>query len=113
MRGYEAREDTQIIYIGVAGRSNALGAFIDANTTAPTISAPPYSDRYAGADIFSSLRMPSGISATVATEPEMAALAAVKIFALNNPELSNKLMNYQRRMRERVLEADARIRSSS
>jgi 5-(carboxyamino)imidazole ribonucleotide mutase len=40
------------IYIAVAGRSNALSGMVDAAVTAPVISCPPYSDRYAGADLF-------------------------------------------------------------
>lgn len=101
-----------IVSIAVAGRSNALGGFVDANTYYPVILAPPYSDRYAGADIFSSLRMPSGIATTVVSEPKMAALAAVKIFALNNPVLSDKLLAYQKEMREKIIRDDEEIRQS-
>lgn len=94
----------------MAGRSNALGGFIDASTPNPVISAPPYGEKYCGVDIFSSLRMPSGIATTVASEAEAAALAAVKIFALNNPKLRAKFEDYQRSFRERVTQADKKIR---
>lgn len=108
---YNNQEDKSIVFIAVAGRSNALGGVIDANTAFPVISAPPYSETYAGADIFSSLRMPSGIATTVATEPEMAALAAVKMLALNNPELADKVLAYQRRALQKILEADHRVQN--
>lgn len=101
-----------VVFIAVAGRSNALGGFIDANTGYPVISAPPYSEKYGGADIFSSLRMPSGIGVTVAGEPEIAALAAIKILALNNPALASKLLARQREMRERIIADDEEIRKS-
>ena len=76
----------KIVYITVAGRSNALSAFVDANTSKPTIACPPYSEKFGGADIYSSLRVPSGIGSTVTIEPEGAAIAAAKIFALEEEE---------------------------
>ena len=34
-------EKQKVVYITVAGRSNALSAFVDANTTKPVIACPP------------------------------------------------------------------------
>lgn len=102
-----------LVYIAVAGRSNALGGVIDANTTKPVISAPPYSDKFGGADIFSSIRMPSGISATVAAEAEMAALAAAKIFALNDPLIADRILKYQSKSLEKIIDADARMQNQT
>ena len=45
------------------------------------IACPPYSDRFAGADLYSSLRMPSGVAPAVVLEPAGAALLAAKILA--------------------------------
>ena len=50
-------DDKEVVYITVAGRSNALSAFVDSSTIKPVIACPPYSDKYSGADIFSSLRV--------------------------------------------------------
>jgi phosphoribosylaminoimidazole carboxylase PurE protein len=102
-------ENRELVFIAVAGRSNALGGFMDFQTTAPVISSPPYSEKYAGGDIYSSLRMPSGSAAVTAIEPEMAALAAVKIFALNNTDLTEKYLHFQMEARLKILEADNRI----
>lgn len=110
VREYDQQKGKSVIYIAVAGRSNALGDFIDASTQNPVISAPPYSEKYGGVDIFSSLRMPSGVATAVASEAETAALVVVTIFALNNPELQAKLETFQREQRERVLKADDEIR---
>ncbi|MEM2816664.1 MAG: AIR carboxylase family protein, partial [Candidatus Bathyarchaeia archaeon] len=63
-------ESERIVYITVAGRSNALSAFVDAHTSKPVIACPPYSEKFAGADIFSSLRVPSGIGSVITIEPE-------------------------------------------
>ena len=67
------------VYITVAGRSNALSGMLDCNVVAPVIACPPYSDSFGGADIFSSLRMPSGVAPAVVLEPLNAALCAAKI----------------------------------
>ena len=88
-------EKEKVVYITVAGRSNALSAFVDANTSKPVIGCPPYSEKYGGADIFSSLRVPSGIGSTVTIEPEGAAIAAVKIFALDDEVLAGRVADYQ------------------
>ncbi|MDP3998042.1 MAG: AIR carboxylase family protein [bacterium] len=105
--------DKKVVYIAVAGRSNALGGFIDCQTQNPVISAPPYGEKYAGFDIFSSIRMPSGVATTVASEAEMAALAAVKIFALENPKLRDKFADYQKSFRERIVQADKKVNLNS
>ena len=78
---YEA-EGGPRVYITVAGRSNALSGFVDAQVTAPVIACPPYSDSFGGADIWSSLRMPSGVAPAVVLEPANAALLAAKILRL-------------------------------
>ena len=60
---------------------------VDANVTAPVIACPPYADRFGGADLYSSLRMPSGVAPAVVLEPSAAALLAAKILALADPAL--------------------------
>ena len=67
------------VYVTIAGRSNALSGFVDAAVSAPVIACPPYSEKFGGADIYSSLRMPSGVAPAVVLEPEAAALLAAKI----------------------------------
>ena len=100
----------KIVYITVAGRSNALSAFVDANTTKPVIACPPYSDKFGGADIYSSLRVPSGIGSVVTIEPEGAALAAAKILAVEDDGLEKSVEKYQLRKQVEVNEANDIIR---
>ena len=95
LANYEA-DPTPKVYVTIAGRSNALSAVVDANTQAPVIACPPYSDRFGGADIYSSLRMPSGIAPMTLIDPAGAAFAAVKIFTLSNPELRKAVFQAQR-----------------
>ena len=78
LANYEA-DPTPKVYITVAGRSNALSGMVDASVVAPVIACPPYSDAFGGADIFSSVRMPSGVTPALTLEPANAALLAAKI----------------------------------
>jgi len=99
----------EVVYITIAGRSNALSGFVDAHTAAPVIACPPYSDKFGGADIFSTLRMPSGVAPLTVLEPEAAALAAAKILALRRPELVERVRAYQETQRQKVEEADRKL----
>jgi 5-(carboxyamino)imidazole ribonucleotide mutase len=95
-----------LVFIAVAGRSNALGGMVDANTPFPVITCPPASLSFGGADIYSSLRMPSGVAPLVILEPESAALAAAKILALFDTDLRDKIIAYQRKMTDSIIQAD-------
>ena len=99
------------VYITVAGRSNALSGMADANVSSPVIACPPSSSSFAGADIYSSLRMPSGVAPMVILEPTNAALAAAKIFGLSNPEVRAKVKEYQENHRQRLYAADEELNS--
>jgi 5-(carboxyamino)imidazole ribonucleotide mutase len=103
-------EKEKIVYLTVAGRSNALSAFVDASTAKPVIACPPYSEKYGGADIYSSLRLPSGIGSTVTIEPEGAAIAAAKIFALEDKTLEKRLKDYQSAKKEELERADGFVK---
>jgi len=98
--------DCARVYITIAGRSNALSGMVDANVSAPVISCPPYSDKFAGADLFSSLRMPSGVAPLTVLEPASAALAAAKILAIGNPSLRERIVSYQAAQTKRIMEDD-------
>jgi 5-(carboxyamino)imidazole ribonucleotide mutase len=103
-------EKEKALYITVAGRSNALSAFVDANTSKPVIACPPYSDKYGSADLYSSLRVPSGIGSLVTIEPEGAAIAAAKIFALEDKALARRISEYQSAMKAEIEKADASVK---
>jgi phosphoribosylaminoimidazole carboxylase PurE protein len=105
----EYEQDGPLVYITIAGRSNALSAVVDANTRYPVITCPPYSDRFGGADIFSSLRLPSGIATPTILEPEGAALVAAKILALADEELAQRLVAYKQRLVAELNQADEEV----
>jgi len=103
-------EREKIVYVTVAGRSNALSAFVDANTSKPVIACPPYSEKFGGADIYSSLRVPSGIGSLVTVEPEGAAIAAAKILALEDKELEKRVKDYQSAKKKELEKANDTVK---
>ena len=95
-----------VVWITVAGRSNALSAFVDAKVVSPVISCPPLS---MPEDVWSSLRMPSDVAPLVVLEPKNAALAAAKIVAQHDPALRARVMQHKAREAAKVTAADAEI----
>lgn len=106
LRQYETEE---VVFITVAGRSNALSGFVDANTYRPVIACPPYSDKFGGADIFSTIRMPSGVCPMLVLEPEEAGLAALKILSLNDKKLAEKIKDFQKSKKDEIEKSDREL----
>jgi 5-(carboxyamino)imidazole ribonucleotide mutase len=74
------------------------------------IACPPYSEKYGGADVFSSLRVPSGVASLVTIEPEGAALAAAKILAFENRDLAETIGEYQDAKKREIEQADMAVK---
>ena len=106
---YES-DDRPKVYITVAGRSNALSGFTDGLVSAPVIACPPPSDSFGGADVFSSLRMASGIATAVVLEPANAALLAAKIFGVANAEVREQVKVSQKQAADKIIKDDASVR---
>lgn len=105
LREYEA-DPRPKVYITVAGRSNALSGFTDGAVTAPVIACPPPSDSFGGADVYSSLRMPSGIAPALVLEPLNAALLAAKIFGQSDAALKEAVLRFQKKQSDKIIEDD-------
>ncbi|MCL2287743.1 MAG: AIR carboxylase family protein, partial [Candidatus Bathyarchaeota archaeon] len=103
-------ENEKVVYVTVAGRSNALSAFIDGSTIKPVIAVPPYSEKFGGADIYSSLRVPSGIGSVVTIEPEGAAIAVAKILALHDSDVLGNVKAYQDSKKQELERANESIK---
>jgi 5-(carboxyamino)imidazole ribonucleotide mutase len=108
LREYEA-EPRPKVYITVAGRSNALSGFVDGAVAAPVIACPPPSDAFGGADVFSSLRMPSAIAPAVVLDPANAALLAAKILGLADPAVRERVRLFQQDQMRRIHDDDEAI----
>ena len=75
--------EKDLVYITIAGRSNALSGFVAANSDHPTLGCPPFSDK---ADmlvnIHSTLQMPSNTPVMTVIDPGNCALAVKRIFGV-------------------------------
>lgn len=100
IKKYESLKE-QLVYICAAGRSNALGGFVDGQVVHPVINCPPVCDKYAGLDILSSLRMPTGVVCMTVLETEQAALAAAKILGK-----TSQVGSYQKKLKEKIITDD-------
>ena len=77
------KSDDDIVYITVAGRSNALSGFCAANTEFPVIGCPPFADKAdMMVNINSTLQMPSNTPVLTVIDPKNAALGAKRILDL-------------------------------
>ena len=80
----DANKDSKdIIYITIAGRSNALSGFVAANSEFPTLGCPPFSDKSDMLiNIHSTLQMPSNTPVLTVIDPSNCALAVKRIFGV-------------------------------
>lgn len=100
--------------IAAAGKAAHLAGAIAANTTLPVIGIPIKSSTLDGLDaLLSTVQMPSGMPvATVAIDgAENAALLAIQILAVNDEELSQKLIEARDQNKKAVLEKNEKIYS--
>jgi 5-(carboxyamino)imidazole ribonucleotide mutase len=61
-------------------------------------------------DVFSSLRVPSGIGSVVTIEPEGAAIATAKILALEDSALAERVKNYQASKKKELEKANESVK---
>lgn len=107
-----ARDNGFGVIIAAAGKAAHLAGAIAARTTLPVIGIPVKSSTMDGMDsLLSTVQMPSGIPvATVAINgSKNAALIAVQILGVTEPELEKKLNNARKSGTEKVLAADKAI----
>lgn len=76
----EKSKEPKVVFITIAGRSNALSGVVAANTMKPVLACPPFADMASYAvDIHSTLRMPSKTPVMTVVDPCNCALAAARI----------------------------------
>jgi len=81
---YYESHNVPTVFIAVAGRSNGLGPVLSGNTSYPVINCPPVKADWGSQDIWSSLRLPSGLGCTTTINTDGAALAAAQILAMSD-----------------------------
>lgn len=86
------------VFIAVAGKAAHLAGFVAAHTVRPVIGVPVESGDLGGLDaLLSTVQMPKGVPVatmgTGKTGASNAAILAVEILALKNPELAERLLH--------------------
>ena len=73
--------ESSVVYVTIAGRSNALSGFVGANSEFPTIACPPFADKTDMlVNIHSTLQMPSKTPVLTVLDPGNCAIAIQRIF---------------------------------
>ncbi|MEE8341674.1 MAG: AIR carboxylase family protein [Candidatus Neomarinimicrobiota bacterium] len=76
-------DEKGIVYITIAGRSNALSGFVAANSDFPVVACPPFKDKTDMlVNIHSTLQMPSNAPVLTILDPGNCALAVKRILDL-------------------------------
>ncbi|XP_063776944.1 bifunctional phosphoribosylaminoimidazole carboxylase/phosphoribosylaminoimidazole succinocarboxamide synthetase isoform X2 [Pseudophryne corroboree] len=101
------------VFVAVAGRSNGLGPVLSGNTAYPVINCPPLTADWGAQDVWSSLRMPSGLGCSTVLSPEAAAQFAAQIFGLNNHLVWSKLRSCTLNTWISLKQADVKLRECS
>ncbi|NLF79943.1 MAG: 5-(carboxyamino)imidazole ribonucleotide mutase [Clostridia bacterium] len=108
----EAKEQDYGVLIAAAGMAAHLAGALAARTTLPVIGLPIKAGALGGMDaLLATVQMPPGMPvATVGVDAAVnAALLAVEILAVSEPELAEKLTAARRQMAEKVLNKDAAL----
>ncbi len=104
-----ARENGYGVIIAAAGKAAHLAGVLAAHTTLPVIGIPIKSSTLDGLDaLLSTVQMPKGVPvATVAIDGSYnAALLAVQMLGIENPEVATKLAEMKKTMEEEVIAKD-------
>ncbi len=102
------------VILCAAGMAAHLGGVIAAHTILPVIGIPMACEPFHGLDaLLSMVQMPPGIPVATVTAGKAgaknAALLAISILALGNPELGAKLKEFRAAQQRKVEEADASL----
>lgn len=81
IRSFEKKSN--VVFVTIAGRSNALSGFVGANCNKPTLACPPFSDKVdMSINIHSTLQMPSKTPVLTVLDPGNCAIAVHRILSV-------------------------------
>ncbi|MDD6386474.1 5-(carboxyamino)imidazole ribonucleotide mutase [Lactobacillus equicursoris] len=108
----EAKDKGVKVIIAGAGGAAHLPGMLAANTPLPVIGCPAKTSALGGMDsLLSIVQMPAGIPvATTAIGPagaKNAALLAMQILGLGDPDLQDKIVEYRKQMHDQAKESSA------
>lgn len=104
------------VIIAAAGGAAHLGGVLAAGTTLPVIGVPVKGGALNGVDaLLAIVQMPAGIPVATVTlgsaGPVNAAVLAVQILAIGQPELTKKLAKYKKTLEDKVAVSNAKVQA--
>jgi len=108
LQEYEG-EGIPTVIIACAGRSNGLGPVLAGNTAWPVINCPPVNADWGSQDVWSSLRLPSGLGCPTILQPDLAALSAAQILGLTDHIIWGKIRAKQMNTWVDLIKADQKL----
>jgi 5-(carboxyamino)imidazole ribonucleotide mutase len=79
------KKDDAVVFVTIAGRSNALSGFVAANCNKPTLGCPPFKDKVdMSINIHSTLQMPSKTPVLTVLDPGNCAISVHRILNLGS-----------------------------
>lgn len=99
------------VFVAIAGRSNGLGPVTAGRTSYPVINCPPVTADWGAQDVWSSLRLPSGLGCSTVLSPETAVFHAAQIFGLSNHLVWSRIRSRQLNMAVNLINEDAKLNS--
>lgn len=79
------KKEDSVVFVTIAGRSNALSGFVAANCNKPTIGCPPFKDKVdMSINIHSTLQMPSNTPVLTVLDPGNCAIAVQRMLSLGS-----------------------------
>lgn len=104
------------VIVAAAGGAAHLGGVLAAHTTLPVIGVPVKGGALNGMDaLLAIVQMPAGIPVATVTlgsaGPVNAAVLAVQMLAIGQPELTKKLVKYKKTLEEKVAGGDAKVQA--
>lgn len=91
-----------LIYITIAGRSNALSGVIAANSVHPVVACPPFKDKDdMMVNIHSTLQMPSETPVLTVLDPSNCAAVVARLFGLSDKGMKRKILTRIQKVKEK------------
>lgn len=85
-------QESDIVYMTIAGRSNALSGVVAGNSVHPVLACPPFKDKEDYLiNIHSTLQMPSETPVLTVLDTKNAALCIARIFGIAHEEIQKSL----------------------
>lgn len=110
---YYESHNISTVFIAIAGRSNGLGPVLAGNTCYPVINCPPVKADWGSQDVWSSLRLPSGLACTTIIDAQGAALAAAQILGMTDHNIWCKLRGFRLNQTIKLMHDDKLITHES